>query len=328
MKAIINPDEYTAIQKNLDAESKEYYKNLMKEKKLPVAKKAFAFFVSSLVLLSLVPVCIIVLSILYSIKTIPSNVVNPINWTLFGTMLVLLLVGSYLYSLHIGQKSLVKQEAYKQIDYHKVLPDIFKTFNIDFVNDPTETEKSDHDSIYDLEKYVKNLYENEENLQFEETSKSYIFKDMDTNDKWVVREVAVTKEGSDKPEYSLFFKGEITNDLEQSFYAFYQGELGSQLSKKETNQFVKVDEEMELYATANVIKDETKKDLFNFYKEYSLSSKNFGINYMFETKKMYIWVKTSSKLFEASKVPNVSAILLNHAYLVTSMMEKSSNLLK
>ncbi|WP_338822698.1 hypothetical protein [Mycoplasmopsis felifaucium] len=323
MNANISMTNYDAVRKELDIQSKEFYDKLMKEKQNPSAKKAFIFKLVWMILFALVPLFLIVLISVNSVKntSISENALKFTSWTFFGLIILVLLTGSYILTLYFGQKLLVKQVAYKMINVHKVLPSIFNNYGITLLNDPEETNNSMNESIYKTDEYVKNLYPNEaDNIKIT-SDKAYVLKDNDTNDKWIIKYASVQKNNTDKSEHVLIFKGEIANNIEESFYGFYQGDLLSSIIKNENKEYKLINKQMQLFSTSNIFKDESIQKLQTFYDEYNLSSKNFGFNYVWENKKLYIWIKTSTKLFDVEKAPDVVGILFNHALLVSLIMQ-------
>lgn len=312
--------QYDELQKALYEKAKEPYKQATKEKKTINSKKRFAFFISAVGAFLLVIAFLISLFVIYiKRENIEEKTFKVTSLTLFGIMIVTLLAGAYLLSLYFIYNFRTKQDAFKQVDTLFTLPMIFNHFNLEL--------KEDKNPIENCKKFILGLYDETSGIKITNHENILTFRDKDNENIWTVQEVELA-ENEAKTAQSLLFKCEFKNeDLNTSIYAGFQSEYSKKLIEKVNKEFVELSSEIDLFATNKLIKDDKINELKKFYKEFGLARNKYGFFYDANTKILHIWINTQNKLFDIEKVQDVASTLLNHAWLVAEIMNKTSSLI-
>nr|WP_307935118.1 hypothetical protein [Mycoplasmopsis bovis] len=112
-----------------------------------------------------------------------------------------------------------------------------------------------------------------------------------------------------------------------SFYGFNQLNNKEKLIENVDSNFIEIDSEISLYATNDNISKSLIDDLKKFADEFRLVQNSFGFMYNEKDAKLNIWFKSQNELFNIIKSVDVASTLLNHVWLLTEIMNKTSVLI-
>ncbi len=329
--------KYDEVQKELNSLSKNEFKQMIKERKTTEAKKTFFFFVLSISFLSFALLLLIPLILFNKLdpwqakeaienatasKTQLSDTAKNVSWALFALIIIFMLAGSYILSLYFSNKFKTKQQAYKSIDFSPVISKIFTYANLNF----SQTDVSDKTSALALE-----LYRKEDMVESAVVAKAFVANDIDNKNQWTINEVHILKNNNIK-ENILLLECAISQEYldksnHASFYGFNQLNNKEKLIENADSNFIEIDSEISLYATNDNISKSLIDDLKKFADEFRLAQNSFGFMYNEKDAKLNIWFKSQNELFNIIKSVDVASTLLNHVWLLTEIMNKTSVLI-
>ncbi|WP_226876353.1 hypothetical protein [Mycoplasmopsis agalactiae] len=328
--------KYDEISKELNTLSKDEFKKMLKEKTTIEAKKTFIFFILSISLLSIALLLLIPLILFNKLdpwavknaaevsKVAPvSDTVKNISWALFALIIIFMLAGSYILSLYFSNKFKTKQQAYKKVDFAPVISKIFTYANLEF-SKPEET----NSEVY---KTALEMYSKEDKVESATVVKTFTAHDIDNKNEWTINEVEILRNSNVKDNVLLLecaVSPEFINKSQHSsFYALKQLNNKEELIKNIDSEFVELDSEIGLYATNKSLSNALIDDLKKFASEFRLEQNGFGLLYNEKSAKLSIWFKSQNELFSILKSVDVASTLLNHVWLLTEIMNKTSILI-
>ncbi|WP_029513356.1 ABC transporter permease [Mycoplasmopsis primatum] len=322
--------QYDQIQKDLNVKSKDIFKSMIKERKEPIAKKTFMFFIIAIVAFLIGVLLLVPLIVIYKIdfwkvagSTEMSSVARILSWVFFALIIIFTLVGAYVLSLFFSSRFKMRQEAYKKINFDETLSTIFNFNNITLKSAPTD---SNDINIESCEKIVEGLYRPEDKMVIQNSSKVIVLTDKDNGNEWTIQEAKILKDNKIQ-ETALVFECILKEDQHISLYGMYQSESSKEAIQKLGSEFVKLDDELDLYATSDLVNKEKINELKDFSKEFRLIQNKFGFFYNAQKQRIYIWLNTQNELFSVKNSSDVTSTLLNHAWLITQIMLHTSALI-
>ncbi|VEU75664.1 Uncharacterised protein [Mycoplasmopsis maculosa] len=289
---------------------------LNKTKKLFIILFSLGFILVLIGLLFLIPTSIIYVGI--TENSLPKWY-RPLSWIFFGVTSIGVLIGSFFLSKYFKHKTVMKESLFKNVDLNEILPSIFEDFNLNF-----EVTEENHLS-YNVVETAKAMFNNQDNLEiYLNDNKTIILTDKDTESKFVIYPLSIKVNKKLDNENAIVIFGTPKNAKRQIILGGQQNKLtdGYLLNTIVSSKF-----SLKAVDVTNI--DENKiKDLNEFIEINQLETKQYGFVFDSYQEKENIWIRTSNKLFDVSKTPDLVRVVLAHSLMLVSLINKVDELVR
>lgn len=289
---------------------------LIKTKKLFIILFSLGFILVLIGLLFLIPTSIIYVGI--TENSLPKWY-RPLSWVFFGVTSIGVLIGSFFLSKYFKHKTVIKESLFKNVDLNEILPSIFEDFNLNF-----EVTEENHLS-YNVVETAKAMFNNQDNLEiYLNDNKTIILTDKDTESKFIIYPLSIKVNKKLENENAIVIFGTPKNAKRQIILGGQQNKLtdGYLLNTIVSSKF-----SLKAVDVTNI--DENKiKDLNEFIEINQLETKQYGFVFDSYQEKENIWIRTSNKLFDVSKTPDLVRVVLAHSLMLVSLINKVDELVR